>query len=54
MTARPGRVKEIVDTRIDEVTDAEATKSPDFLNKVDYIWNLVREEAVQADAEQSA
>ena len=53
MTARPGRVKEIVDTRIEGVTNAEVAKSPDFLDKVEYIWNLVREEAVHADAEQS-
>jgi NitT/TauT family transport system ATP-binding protein len=54
MTARPGRVKEIVDTRIEDVIDAEATKSVDYLDKVEYIWGLVREEAIQANAEQKA
>ncbi len=53
MTARPGRVKEVVDTSIEGVTNAEVAKSPDFLDKVEYIWNLVREEAVHADAEQN-
>ena len=54
MTARPGRVKEVVDTRIDDVADADVAKSPEFLDKVDYIWDLVREEAIHADAERGA
>lgn len=50
MTARPGRVKEIVATRFDGGMNAEIAKSRDFLDKVEYIWDLVREEAVAADA----
>lgn len=50
MTARPGRVKEIVDTRFEGGMNAEIAKSPEFLGKVDYIWDLVREEAIAADS----
>ena len=53
MTARPGRLKEIVDTRFEGGTDTETTKSPEFLDKVDYIWALVRNEAIKADSEKS-
>ena len=53
MTARPGRLKEIVDTKFDGGADTETTKSPEFLDKVDYIWGLVREEAIAADLEKS-
>ncbi len=49
MTARPGRVKEIVDTRFEGGMNAEIAKSREFLDKVDYIWDLVREEAIAAD-----
>ena len=31
----------------------EAAQEAEFLDKVDYIWNLVREEAIAADAEKS-
>jgi NitT/TauT family transport system ATP-binding protein len=50
MTARPGRVKEIVGTRFEGGMNAEIAKSREFLDKVDYIWDLVREEAIAADA----
>jgi NitT/TauT family transport system ATP-binding protein len=50
MTARPGRLKEIVDTRFDGAANGDIAKSPEFLDKVDYIWDLVREEAIAADA----
>ena len=49
MTARPGRVKDIIDTRFDGGMNAEIAKSRDFLDRVDLIWDLVREEAVAAD-----
>jgi NitT/TauT family transport system ATP-binding protein len=48
MTARPGRVKEIVDTNFDGIPANELGKSRAFLDKVDYIWDLVREEAIAA------
>jgi NitT/TauT family transport system ATP-binding protein len=48
MTARPGRVKEIVDTDFNGTPVGELGKSREFLDKVDYIWSLVREEAIAA------
>ncbi|MGE0748322.1 MAG: ABC transporter ATP-binding protein [Rhodospirillales bacterium] len=50
MSARPGRIKEIVDTRFQDIADYEVTKSRPFLDMVDYIWNLVRDEAAAAAA----
>jgi len=47
MSARPGRVKAIVDTRFDR-SDRSVFKSKFFLDKVDEIWNLVRDEALKA------
>jgi NitT/TauT family transport system ATP-binding protein len=47
MTARPGRIKTIVDTRFTE-TGPGLLKSAAFVEKVDYVWNLVRQEAIAA------
>jgi NitT/TauT family transport system ATP-binding protein len=47
MSARPGRIKTIVDTRFDK-NDPDIFKNPAFVEKVDEIWNLVREEAIKA------
>ncbi len=47
MTARPGRIKTIVDTRFDKV-DPEVHRTKAFVDKVDEIWNLVRDEALKA------
>ena len=47
MSARPGRIKAIVDTRFDN-RDPEVFKSKAFVDKVDEIWNLVRIEAIKA------
>jgi NitT/TauT family transport system ATP-binding protein len=47
MSARPGRIKELVDTRFDK-NQAEIFKSKAFVEKVDEIWNLVRIEAIKA------
>ena len=41
---------EIVDTRFDGAANGDVAKSPEFLDKVDYIWDIVREEAIVADA----
>ncbi len=49
MSARPGRLKEIVDTRLPRGQNADLTEAPEFLEKVKYIWNLVREEAIAAE-----
>ena len=50
MTARPGLVKEIIDTRFEGGMNAEIAKSREFLERVDEIWDLVREEAIVADS----
>src|SRR5579884_817138 len=49
MSARPGRIKTIVDTRFDK-NDPDIFKNPAFVEKVDEIWNLVRDEALKAQA----
>jgi NitT/TauT family transport system ATP-binding protein len=47
MTARPGRIKTIVDTSFDK-DDPEVHRTKAFVDKVDEVWNLVRDEAVKA------
>jgi len=47
MSARPGRIKTIVDTKFDK-NAANIFKEKEFVEKVDEIWNLVREEAIKA------
>jgi len=47
MSARPGRVKAIVDTNFDR-NDPGLFKSKPFIEKVDEIWGLVRAEALKA------
>ncbi len=49
MSARPGRLKEIVDTRFPGGLNADVTETPEFLERVKYTWNLVREEAIAAE-----
>ncbi|HTV43813.1 MAG TPA: ABC transporter ATP-binding protein [Stellaceae bacterium] len=48
MTARPGRIKEIVEARFDK-EDPGLTRSAAFVEMVDHIWNLVRGEAILAE-----
>jgi len=52
MSARPGRLKEIVDTRSLRAANADVAETPEFVEKVKYIWNLVREEAIAAERHQ--
>jgi NitT/TauT family transport system ATP-binding protein len=47
MSARPGRIKTIVETRFDK-NDPDIFKNAAFVEKVDLIWNLVRDEAIKA------
>jgi len=47
MSARPGHIKEIVDARFDR-EDPELTRSRPFIDMVEYVWNLVRGEAIIA------
>src|ERR1051326_8745634 len=47
MSARPGRIKATVDTRFDK-NDKDILRAKVFVDKVDELWNLVREEAIKA------
>jgi len=47
MSARPGRIKTIVETGFDPA-EPNLYKSKAFVNKVDEVWNLVRDEAIKA------
>jgi len=47
MSARPGRIKTIVATKFDK-NDPDIFKAKAFVEKVDEIWNLVRDEAIKA------
>jgi NitT/TauT family transport system ATP-binding protein len=47
MSARPGRIKAVVETGFDK-NDPQIFKAPAFIDKVDEIWNLVRIEAIKA------
>jgi NitT/TauT family transport system ATP-binding protein len=48
MSARPGRIKEIVETRFADADPEELVRSRDFAEKVDRLWQLVRNEAIIA------
>ena len=52
MSARPGRIKTIVGTRFDK-NDPDIFKNKVFVEKVDEIWNLVKEEAIKAQGKRS-
>ena len=47
MSARPGRIKTIVDTKFDK-NDKNIFKTKQFVDQVDAIWDLVRDEAIKA------
>jgi len=47
MSARPGRIKAIVDTNFDK-TEPGAHKQKQFIEKVDEIWDMVKAEALLA------
>jgi NitT/TauT family transport system ATP-binding protein len=51
MSARPGRIKEIVDTRLPGGTNPEVQQTPEFAQKVEHLWQLVRDEAIKAQAQ---
>jgi NitT/TauT family transport system ATP-binding protein len=48
MSARPGHIKEIVETRFDK-GDPGLSRTPAFIHMVDHVWNLVRGEAILAE-----
>jgi NitT/TauT family transport system ATP-binding protein len=47
MSARPGRVKAVIDTKFDK-HGPDILRAKPFVEKVDEIWNLVRVEAIKA------
>jgi NitT/TauT family transport system ATP-binding protein len=47
MSARPGRIKTIVETKF-ENRNPGILRSKEFVEKTDEIWNLVRDEAIKA------
>src|ERR1044072_255140 len=47
MSARPGRIKTIVETKFDK--NPGVFKAKHFVDKVDELWNLVRDEAIKAE-----
>jgi NitT/TauT family transport system ATP-binding protein len=47
MSARPGQIKTIIDTKFDK-SDPHVHKSKTFVDKVDEIWTLVKDEAIKA------
>src|SRR5690242_18650195 len=47
MSARPGRVKAVVETGFDR-SDPHIFRSKPFVEKVDEVWGLVRDEALKA------
>ncbi len=47
MSARPGQIKAIVETKFDR-RDPGIQRSKEFVEKADEIWNLVRDEAIKA------
>ena len=47
MTARPGRIKTVVDIVLDK-SDPSIAKSKAFIDTVDTVWGLVRDEAIKA------
>jgi NitT/TauT family transport system ATP-binding protein len=46
MSARPGRIKAVVDIKLDRA-DPHIYRSPAFAGKVDEVWSLVRDEAMK-------
>jgi NitT/TauT family transport system ATP-binding protein len=47
MSARPGRIKTFVDTAFDK-DDPDVHRTKAFVDKVEEVWSLVREEAIKA------
>jgi NitT/TauT family transport system ATP-binding protein len=52
MSARPGRIKAIVDTKFGH-RDPGILRQKEFVEKVDELWNLVRVEALKAQEEKA-
>ncbi|HUN98896.1 MAG TPA: ABC transporter ATP-binding protein, partial [Bradyrhizobium sp.] len=52
MSARPGQIKKIVETRFAD-RDPSIQRSKEFVEKSEEIWNLVRDEALKAQEAKS-
>ena len=52
MSARPGKIKTMVDTKFDK-NDPDIFKNKYFVEKVDEIWHLVRDEAIKAQGKRT-
>ena len=50
MTARPGRIKEIVEIERPEGAGPDIVNTPAFAEKVDHLWKVVRDEAILAQS----
>jgi NitT/TauT family transport system ATP-binding protein len=48
MSARPGRIQHVIDMNFDREKGDDLMKRPEFLEMSEYIWGLVREQAVAA------
>lgn len=44
LTARPGRVKEIIDIDFDRPRDLGIKRTPEFIALIDHIWKLIEQE----------
>jgi NitT/TauT family transport system ATP-binding protein len=44
LTARPGRVKEIVNVEFERPRSLEIKRTPEFVKVVDNLWRLIEEE----------
>ncbi len=54
MSARPGRIKEIVDTSFAGARGSEIAGTREFAEKVEHLWSLVRNEAILAQERQGS
>jgi NitT/TauT family transport system ATP-binding protein len=54
MSARPGRIKEIVDTSFAGEHGSEIAGTREFAEKVEHLWGLVRNEAILAQERQGS
>ena len=54
MSARPGRIKEIVDTSFAGERGSEIAGTREFAEKVEHLWGLVRNEAIVAQERQGS